>query len=123
MIVRKRILAGILILVMIAPPTFAYNPPTGGESAVTFQAPLLLGGNASMTGGAFGPVLPGEMSLNPALGAAEQRITVDASYAALIGTKDDTGFGHVLNAGILYPTRWSVLSGSLSRPWTDRSDG
>ncbi len=114
MIVRKRILAGILILVMIAPPTFAYNPPTGGESAVTFQAPLLLGGNASMTGGAFGPVLPGEMSLNPALGAAEQRITVDASYAALIGTKDDTGFGHVLNAGILYPTRWSVLSGSLS---------
>lgn len=114
MTVRKKILTGAVVLVMIAPHAFSYNPPTGGESAVAFQAPLLLGGNASMTGGAFGPVLPGELSLNPALGASEQRITVDASYAALIGAGDDSGFGHAANAGVLVPTRWSVLSASLN---------
>lgn len=112
--VSKSMGSKILLLCLIAPLTFAYNPPTGGESTAVFQSPGLLGGNASMTGGAFGPILPGELSVNPSLGAEEQRITLDASYTALVGSSEAKGLGHAFNAGVLVPTRWSVLSASLS---------
>jgi outer membrane protein OmpA-like peptidoglycan-associated protein/flagellar hook assembly protein FlgD len=93
---------------------FAYDPPAGGESINSFLAASLLGGGTSVAGGAFGASLPAERAVNPAIGADEQRIVLDASYAALIGTGAETGLGHAFNLGILYPTRWSVLAASLN---------
>ena len=93
---------------------FAYNPPSGGESANTLLSPELLGRNASTTGGAFGAALPGELSTNPALSAREQQITLDTSYAAIIGTGDDSGLGHAFNLGGIYPTRWATIGGSFN---------
>jgi len=100
-------------LVFAASILFAYNPPVGGDSAHTVLSPDLLGGGTSVSGGAFSPALPGELAVNPALGAGEQRIILDASYAALMGTGSESGLGHVLNLGALYPTRWGVIAGSL----------
>ncbi len=108
-----RILAGIVAVLLISGLAFAYNPPLGGDSAIALFSPELLGGNASAAGGAFGPALPGELLVNPALSAGEQRIALDASYAAIISAGDQSGLGHVINFGALYPTRWGVLSGSF----------
>jgi len=109
---RKFGLAVVCLLLAVS-ILFAYNPPTGGDSAHTVLSPDLLGGGTSVTGGAFSPSLPGELAVNPALGAGEQRIILDASYAALVGTGSESGLGHVLNLGALYPTRWGVIAGSL----------
>jgi flagellar hook assembly protein FlgD len=97
---------------------FAINPPSGGDSANSLLSAELLGGGTSAAGGAFGSgagaSLPGELSVNPALAAGEQRIVLDASYAALIGTGDDSGLGHTLNLGVVFPTRAAVYAGSLN---------
>ncbi len=108
-----RIVAGIGAALLITHLAFAYNPPLGGESAIALFSPELLGGNASAAGGAFGAALPGELLINPALSAGEQRIGLDASYAAIMSAGDQSGLGHVINLGALYPTRWGVLSGSF----------
>ncbi len=94
------------------PLMFAQNPPPGGDSTNAFFSPELLGGNSSVTGGPFAPALPGELTVNPALSAAEQRITLDASYAAIMSAGDQSGTGHLVNAGALYPTRRGVLGAS-----------
>ncbi|MCD1653864.1 OmpA family protein [Treponema zuelzerae] len=110
---KKR--AGIvLILAVLNASVFAYNPPAVGESASAFLSPDQLGGSSSAAGSGLGAVLPGELAANPALGAGEQRIILDASYGALFGTEDDTGLGHFINMGGLYPTRWAVFGGSLN---------
>jgi len=94
---------------------YAYDPPVGGDSTNAFRSADLLGGNASVTGGAFDRSIPGETATNPALGAREQRITLDTSYATIFGAGDETdGLGHILNLGALYPTRWGVFGGNFS---------
>ncbi len=100
-------------LLLCAGIVVAYNPPAGGENATTLLSPDMLAGTASVAGGPFGATLPGELSANPALAAGEQRITLDASYAALAGTGDESGLGHALTLGGIYPTRWTVLGASL----------
>lgn len=108
----------IISLVMLAGITLAlaaaYNPPTGGESAHALLSPSLAGGNSSVAGGAFEPALPAELAVNPALAAAEQRIVLDLSYLSLFSNGTESGLGHVLNLGMLYPTRWAVFGGSLN---------
>lgn len=108
----RRNLFCILLIVCAIPLIFAHNPPPGGDSTNAFFSPELLGGNSSVTGGPFAPALPGELTVNPALSAAEQRITLDASYAAIMSAGDQSGFGHLVNAGALYPTRRGVLGAS-----------
>ncbi len=110
----SRIPFGVLCLFIALSAAAAYNPPAGGESAPALLSPDLLAGTPSAAGGAFGGTLPGELAVNPALAAAEQRITLDASYAALVGLGDESGLGHSLTLGGIYPTRWSVLGGSLA---------
>ncbi len=117
---RTRFMASAVFMLLATNLIFAYNPPVGGESVNSLLSPELLGGNASAAGGAFGPSLPGELLVNPALSAQEQRIGLDASYAAIVSSGDESGLGHIINLGALYPTRWGVLSGSfhfLSSPY------
>lgn len=108
----RRFLMGTMFLLCTVSLVIAHNPPPGGDSTNTFFSPELLGGNSSVTGGPFEPSLPGELTVNPALSAAEQRITVDASYAAIVSAGDQSGVGHLVNIGALYPTRWGVLGAS-----------
>jgi flagellar hook assembly protein FlgD len=107
--------SALILLSISAQSLFAYDPPAGGDSTNSFLSADALGGNASASGGAFGGALPGLLAANPALGAREQRITLDASYAAIVGTGDETdGLGNIVNLGALYPTRWAVLGGSIN---------
>ncbi|HNY16580.1 MAG TPA: FlgD immunoglobulin-like domain containing protein [Treponemataceae bacterium] len=109
------IISGLILLTCSAAALFAYDPPAGGDSTNAFLSADALGGNTSAAGSALGGALPGELATNPAIGAREQRITLDASYAALYGTGDDkNGLGHIINFGALYPTRWAVLGGSFN---------
>jgi len=108
---RTFTLLGALILCIGS--LYAYNPPAGGDNADIFRSPALLGGGTSVAGSMLGTSMPGERLLNPALGSAEQRIILDASWMGLFGTGDESGLGHAVNLGLLVPTRWSVLSGSV----------
>lgn len=115
---NRRYVTLAILLAMTTMEIFALNPPSGGDSASDFLSAELLGGGTSAAGGPFGSgagaSLPGELSANPALAAGEQRIVLDASYAALIGTGDDSGLGHALNLGVVFPTRAAVYAGSLN---------
>ena len=111
--VFRRIFLAIPLIACAVLPVAAFNPPPGGDSTNAFFSPDLLGGNASVTGGPFAPALPGELLVNPALSAAEQRITLDASYAAIMSGGDQSGFGHLANLGALFPTRKGVFGASF----------
>lgn len=111
---RLKNISTILLLMILIQSVYAYNPPVGGESVSAFLSPRQLGGNSSVAGNSEASPLPGELAVNPALAAAEQRIVVDASYDAIIGAGSDSGLGHALNFGALYPTRWAVFGGSFS---------
>lgn len=108
----QRSLTALICFGLCSSLLFAFNPAVGGESFNSLLAADLLGGNASAAGGPMGPAQVSELLTNPALSAGEQRITLDVSYAALIGTGDDDGLGHSVNLGALYPTRWGVLGAS-----------
>ncbi len=113
----KNLYSTILIL-FTAAALFAYDPPVGGDNADIFLSPALLGGGTSVTGGAFGATsstaLPAGLSANPALGAGEQRIVLDASWIGLLGTGDEEGLGHSVNLGFLIPTRAAVVAANLN---------
>lgn len=113
MIFSRRFLFSIILIFCAAPLIFSYNPPPGGDSTNTFFSPELLGGNSSVTGGPFAASLPGELTVNPALSAGEQRIALDASYASIISAGNESGIGHLVNIGALYPTRKGVFGGSV----------
>lgn len=103
--------SALILLGLVSSLLFAFNPPPGGDSTNAFLSADLLGGNTSASGGPFEASLPGELAVNPALSAGEQRIGLDASYAAIVGDVSD--IGHIINLGALYPTRWGVLGGSF----------
>jgi len=111
---NKKYVALIILQIVLTCLLFAYNPPSGGEGATSLLSTELLGGGTSAAGGAFGTPRPGESVINPALGADEQRITLDASYATVFGAGSDKGIGHIVNLGGIMPTRWAVLTGSLN---------
>ena len=111
---RLKYVSGIILLTAVTSLSFAFNPPAGGDESNSLLSPELMGGSESAAGGPFGSALPGELSVNPALSAGEQRIILDASYAALIGSGSDSGLGHVVNVGGVYPTRFAVFGGSAN---------
>ncbi len=92
----------------------AYNPPAGGELAADFASPLTLGGGALAAGGPLGSVLPAELLVNPALSAGEQRFLLDISYAGLVSTEGERGYGNIVNLGTVIPTSFAVFGGSLN---------
>ncbi len=93
--------------------TFAYNPPLSGENVYSFSSPSMLTGEASVAGGSFFQVNPEHLSLNPALGATEQRVIVSAGYSALIGKNKTNNFGQAFTLGTIIPTRFGVFSSSM----------
>ncbi|UTC78393.1 OmpA family protein [Treponema sp. OMZ 799] len=103
----------VLCFFLIGTAVFAYDPLPGGEEKPTLQSPAVAGGQNSVTGGPFGDTVPGSLAVNPALGGAEQRPILDASYFLIAGLGKEKGFGHAANAALLYPFRWGNIAGSL----------
>jgi outer membrane protein OmpA-like peptidoglycan-associated protein/flagellar hook assembly protein FlgD len=99
-----------ILLLLVLLPLFAdYNPPAGSGSIFDFYSPVFLGGGVTSLS-AESPVAD---VLNPAASGAVQRLTLDFSYIGLFGSAAEAGLGNFLNAGITYPTRAGVLSGSV----------
>lgn len=104
----KRLLLAVFLLLALSPLFAQYNPPAGSGNLFDLYSPVFLGGGASSLSG----ISPVTDVLNPAVSGTVQRMTLDFSYLGLLGTGSETGLGNVLNAGITYPTRAGVLSGS-----------
>ncbi len=100
--------------IWIAGNIYAYNPPAGAESAAEFASPLLLGGTGGASGSPLEAALPGDLWINPALSAGEQRVLLDVSYAGLYGAQDERGYGNAVNLGAVVPTSFAVFGGSLN---------
>jgi flagellar hook assembly protein FlgD/outer membrane protein OmpA-like peptidoglycan-associated protein len=90
-----------------------YAPIDGAEDFTDLFSPVLLAEGAPVS---FGEG-PQTDVLNPATSGLVQRTTLDASYVALTGFGDSAlgaGWqGHVVNLGIVSPTRAAVFSGSF----------
>jgi outer membrane protein OmpA-like peptidoglycan-associated protein/flagellar hook assembly protein FlgD len=109
----KKVLAGLAFLTAFALPLSlwaqSFDPPAGASVYYDLYSPQFLAGGAS----SVAEVSPSADALNPAASGAAQRLIFDLSYLSLIGTTGQAGWGHVLNAGVTWPTRAGVLSGSL----------
>jgi flagellar hook assembly protein FlgD len=90
-------------------PIWAFDPPTGADTATTLASPELLAGGYS----ASSTSSPMADLANPAASGLLQRTTLDLSYLALVGLGTESGWGHVLNAGIAVPEPYGVWTGYL----------
>ncbi|MFA6508004.1 MAG: FlgD immunoglobulin-like domain containing protein, partial [Treponemataceae bacterium] len=81
----------------------------GADSVTELYSPAFIGGGAfsTSTGNAQAD------AVNPAASGEEQRIVLDASYAALAGLGGESGLGHAVNFGGVMPTKYAVFAGSL----------
>lgn len=102
--------AFLVLFFFVAINASAYDPPAGGDTALELVSP------AMMAGGWSAASLESPMAnlANPAASGLEQRTTIDASYAALVGLGTDRGWGHVLNFGMAVPKPYGVWTGAAS---------
>jgi flagellar hook assembly protein FlgD/outer membrane protein OmpA-like peptidoglycan-associated protein len=104
--------AWVVLFCLIGTSGFAqnYDPPPGSSVLADLYSPMFLAWGAGVTG----EVSPASDILNPAASGAKQRLTFDLSGLTLFGTTSaDQGLGMVINAGVTWPTKAGVLSGSL----------
>ncbi len=108
----KRFLVAVAALSVIAFSASAYNPPVNGDAFYELSSPRQLTNASSVTGGALFYAGPESLITNPALTASEQRVDLNLAYTALLGHEadGDSSYGQALQAGILMPFKWSVMS-------------
>ncbi|HOX93021.1 MAG TPA: hypothetical protein PLC54_08845, partial [Spirochaetales bacterium] len=95
-----RRLSTIVFALAILPLTvWAWDPPAYGDSTGFLSSPVFLGGPLSVASSES----PMADLLNPAASGSAQRVTLDLSYLALVGTGAESGWGHAINAGIAIP--------------------
>ena len=109
----NRVRLFLLLSVVMASSLYAqYNPPVGGEDVYDLYSPLMLAEGAPAVA-ADGPQAD---TVNPAISGLVQRTTLDASYLAITGFGSPAAGGgwqgHVVNLGVVSPTRVAVFSGS-----------
>ncbi len=101
---KVKLLSGLLFMVM----TLSAGADSSGELAYSLYSPLFLGGGAS----AVRMDSPAAAAINPAAAGNFQRTILDLSYINLANW-DVSGMGHAANAGISWPTRYGVFTGTL----------
>lgn len=112
----RRLFTALLVLVAMPLAIWAWDPPAYGDSTGFLTSPVFLGGPLSVASSES----PMADLLNPAASGSAQRVTMDLSYLALVGTGDESGWGHALNAGLAIPRPygvWSLYAGLLSSPF------
>lgn len=103
------------IILMGTAPVFAQT--VGVDTAQDLFSPQAAGSGLFTTSAGSSAA----QSLNPASAGQAQRTVLDAGYLLLTGLGAESGIGHALSLGALYPTKYAVLSGSmrlLSSPFT-----
>ena len=104
---RPAFLAFVLSALAVLPAP-AYDPPRGGEYAQLLSSPYLLAGG-SWAASTESPVSD---YLNPAASAGQQRVVLDASYAAIVGMDAQEGWGDAVNLGLTIPKPYGVWTAS-----------
>lgn len=94
---------------MLAPALSFGQVPNGAEQVLPLAHASQAGAGAFIARGSNASAA----ALNPAAGALEQRLTVDASYILISDMASGEEFGHSVDLGVLMPTRFAVFSSSL----------
>lgn len=108
---KMRVFALSLVLgvIPLASVFAQYQPPAGTDSVSSYLSPSFLAGGPSVTS----QESPQADVVNPAAGAAKQRVTLDANYLGLVGTLPGEGWlGHIANIGATFPTKFGVFNAS-----------
>ncbi|HEC61355.1 MAG TPA: hypothetical protein ENI27_03775, partial [bacterium] len=111
---RKRVCGLIMLIALtLAVPLFSQvfsqiDPPPGSSIFSDLSSALFLAEGSSTVS----ELSPAGDIRNPAASGGKQRFTADLSYLSLVGTGAESGWGHVVNAGVTIPTRAGVISGS-----------
>lgn len=109
----KKTVLGLFTAIFTAALAAAYNPPVQGENLYGFSHPELIAGGFSTAGGGILDVTPSTVINNPALGALENRVTLDLGYSAMFNNKGDDKYGQAFGTGILIPTAWCTITGEV----------
>lgn len=96
--------------VALAAPIFAYNPPVQGENFTGFINPQQLTVGNSAAGGPLFNISPSSVTVNPALGAYQNRVSLDLGYTAILTGDSSNPYGHSFGTGILVPTKYFNMS-------------
>jgi len=112
-------LFALTVFLIISPGLRADAPvsPFGADAVPDLYAPNIAGpgGFSTTQGGA-----PAS-ALNPAQGGDAQRIIFDLGYFGLAGLGAERGYGNVIEAGMLLPTKYGVFGGAfrfMNSPFT-----
>lgn len=92
---------------------FAYNPPAQGENFTGFINPHQLTAGFSTAGGPLLTITPSSVLVNPALGAYQNRATLDIGYTGIIIADDVHPYAQSFGAGILIPTDFCNITGEF----------
>ena len=85
----------------------------GSEFAFRLFHPDLLTGAGSTAGGGLFSVTPGDIAVNPALTAGEQRVMLNLGYTMLIQPEQGISADGAGLVSLLIPTRRGVFTGSI----------
>lgn len=91
----------------------AYNPPVQGENLFYLSHPESLTGGISTAGGGILYATPTSTAINPALGALESRVTLDAGYTMMFDSVGTKKYGQAFELGVLIPTDWASFSAEI----------
>lgn len=103
---RKAVFS-IVSLLFFGNPIFAET--IGVDTAQDLYSPLAAGAGLFTTSSGTSAA----QSLNPASAGQAQRTVLDAGYLLLTGLGSETGIGHALSLGAIYPTKYAIFSGSM----------
>jgi flagellar hook assembly protein FlgD/flagellar motor protein MotB len=113
---QKKAIAKILFVSFLL-SNDVFSVPVGAVPASPLGADAVPGLYASLPAGSGGfTTSQGSApagAVNPAAGGDAQRIVFDASWLFLPGLGNERGFGNVIEAGALFPTKYAVFGGSL----------
>ncbi len=112
----KKIFLSLTAGVFLLGSVFAesYSMPALGENIFFLAHPELLTGGLSSAGGGILSVSPSSTMLNPALGALEERVSIDFGYTGAFNSSDVCDkYGQAFTTGILIPTDWAIFTGGL----------
>lgn len=98
---------------------FAYNPPAQGENMNLYLNANQMTSGFSVAGGPLLNINPSSVLVNPALGAYQNRITLDFGYSGIITCDKDNPYSQAISTGILVPTKWCNLSGEIFGIFSD----
>lgn len=106
----KKTIFAFISATVLALSVSAYNPPVQGDNLFYLSHPESLTSGISATGGGILSVTPASTMINPALGALEERVTLDLGYTAMANSLGPNKYGQAFGTGIIIPTDWASFS-------------